>query len=297
MLDVMDLPPAAAWLVLGGVLGALLVVAVVAGFLAARRRRSLPRDAAPGVAPRVDDLADFLEHPPGTRPGHPAAAGWVALTGPAPTPATTPPPGADGRDHLRLAVLAVVALALVGTAAAVATAVGREEPRAAPSRPTAAGDAGPDPGRTEGRLTSAGLVLQRRAVGVTAAYPEVRLSTDGDTARVELRLPTWNCLRTEAPDDPVAAGCVRSIVEHAELGSPDLAVERDGDRLRVHGRVTTSVHSAGSAPEPTGRSYDVELTVAPGRAGEGDASTAVGAVWIGTATAPLVEELSELRSS
>ena len=293
----MDIAGGAAWLVLGAVLAALLVTAVVTGVvtgvLAARRRGSPPPPARTGGGPRVDDLADFLEHPPGTRPGRPAPAGWVTLAAPEPAPAA--PAGPHGRRPIPLAALAVAALALVGTAAAVATAVEPEEPRATPSRPADPTGSRPGPGRAESQVGAAGLVLEQRAVGITAAYPEVRLSTDGDPARLELRMPTWNCLTAEAPDDPAAAGCARSLVEHAELTSPELVVERAGERIRVHGRVATWVHPAGSAPEPTGRSYDLELTLAPGPDGTGGAPTAVGEIRIGTGTAPLVEELSELR--
>ena len=45
----------------------------------------------------------------------------------------------------------------------------------------------------EARLTFGGIVLERRAVGVTATYPQVKVTTDGEDAA-----PTWCCRRSTA---------------------------------------------------------------------------------------------------
>ncbi|WP_104524678.1 hypothetical protein [Blastococcus atacamensis] len=284
----MDVPIAgsAAWLVLGAVLGVLLAAAVGTAVLAARRRSAPPTADAVPADPRVDDLADFLEHPPGTRPGQPAAGGWVSLSAPPsrPEPGPVPAPRDDSSALRSLAALTLVALLLVGLAAAVA-AGSRGQDHSDAGRSSASASARPDDG-TEGRLTGGGLVLEQRAVGITVTYPELRLSTDGPAGRLELRLPTWNCLAARAPADPAAAGCAPSLVEHAVLSSPELVVEQDEDRLLLHGPAATEVRPAGSAPEPTGRVYDVELTLTPV---DGVAS---GEVRIGTGSAPVTGELS-----
>ncbi|NEK85375.1 hypothetical protein GCU60_06305 [Blastococcus saxobsidens] len=288
----MDVPAATAWLVLGAVLGALLVAAVVAGVLAARRRPAPPPAEAHQATPQVDDLADFLEHPPGTRAEPPAPTGWATLAAPLPAPAPPPPADRSGRGSLPLAALCVAALALVGVAAAVAAATDDADSAAPAAPPTPGPGAEPaDPARLEGRLGAGGMVLEQRVVGVTATYPEIRLRDDDGTTHLELRLPTWNCLRAEAPEDPAAAGCVPSLVEHVELSSPELAVERDGDRIRLSGRAAAELRPAGAPPEPSGHTYEFEVTVAPGDAAE---RPLTGEVRIGARTAPLVAELSEL---
>ena len=283
----------AAWLVLGTVLGVLLLAAAVAGVPTSRRRAARPAAPEPrGSGPRVDDLADFLEHPPGTRAEQRAPTGWATLAPPPPAhtaPGSTP---ADhpGRTHLPLAALCLAALTVVGVAAAVAAGTGTEEAnRTAAATPEPTVD--PDTPGLEGVLRAGGLVLEQRVVGVTAAYPEIRLREDGGTTHLELRLPTWNCLSATAPDDPAAAGCVRSLVEHAELSTPELLVEREGRRLRLHGRAGTELRPSGTPPVPSGHAYEFELIVTPGN----DAGRPVtGEVRIGTNSAPLVEELSEL---
>ena len=72
-----------------------------------------------------------------------------------------------------------------------------------------------------------------------------------------MEFPTFNCLTAEAPADPVAAGCTRSVTEYAELASPDL--------VRRPGRRRPARSAAGSRPScgptaarrtPTGRAYD-----------------------------------------
>src|SRR3954451_6400930 len=92
----MDIPVAAPgtatvpWLVLGVVLGVLLVL--LAGLAAALvfRRRSPRTGVAAPEDDRQDDLAEFLESPPGTAAAAPPA-GWAVLTAappiePAPAP-------------------------------------------------------------------------------------------------------------------------------------------------------------------------------------------------------------------
>ena len=83
------------------------------------------------------------------------------------------------------------------------------------------------------RLTFGGIVLERRAVGVTATYPQVTVTSDGEEAVAHVELPTFNCLTDQAPADPVAAGCVASLTESADLATPELTVTRDGGR-RAH---------------------------------------------------------------
>ncbi|MGY1915484.1 hypothetical protein [Blastococcus sp. SYSU DS0973] len=295
----MDASTSAAWLVVGVVLGVLAVGAVVAGVAAARRRSGTAGDRPAGAPDgRVDDLADFLAHPPGTRPEAPASTGWATL---APTPPVGPPPRDEERRraHLPLAVLCVAALALVGTAAAIAAGSrsGDEPTPAQPRSPEPVPTAG---GATDDRLVAdvavAGLVLEPRAVGITAAYPELQLTSDDGTARLELRLPTYNCLAAEPPPDPVAAGCVATPVEHATLGPEQLLIERDGDRLTVRGHAATATHPGGSPPEPTGRVYQLELSLAPSGTPAADGSRpAVGTLRLGSGTAPVLPATSVLR--
>jgi hypothetical protein len=127
-------------------------------------------------------------------------------------------------------------------------------------------EVGPDGMRAE--LSFAGVVLERRAVGVTATYPTLRLTAadvpDGP-AVAHVELPTFNCLTDEAPADPVAAGCLRTPVEYADLPTPALSVSRTGDGVRISGRFATYLRPNGSAPVWTGRVYPLTVTVVPGR--------------------------------
>ena len=285
---------AAAWLLLGVVLGTLALGAVVAGTAARRRSRTAPQEPTPA---RVDDLADFFEHPPGSHPEAPGTAGWATLAPPPVLP--VPPAAVHRRASLPLAALCVAALALVGTVAAVAAT--RSTDRAPVSADETPGaipppDRGQDP-TVAGDLTVGGLVLEPRAVGITAGYPEVRLRVDDGAPRVELRLRTYNCLTAEPPPDPVAAGCAATLVQHATLGSPELRMDRAGDRLTLRGQAATETRPGGSAPEPTGRVYDLELTVAPGGAPDADGvRPAVGELRLGSGTAPVVPDRSTLRT-
>lgn len=252
----MDIPSAAAtgtdaapWLVLGVVLGVGLVVLVGLGTAVVVRRRPGPTPDDPGG----DDLPGFLESPPGS--ASPAAtAGWAALT-PPPRPASAA--ARRRRDTLvPLIAMAVTALLLLGAAAVVA-ATSRPDGRPAqpPAPATAAGAAA--------RLTFGGVVLEPRAVGVTATYPVVAVSSVGNKTMATIEFPTFNCLTGDAPADPVAAGCTRAGTEYAQLRSPDLVVRTDGDGLQITGRFPTEVRPNGSAPAATGRVYALRVTVTP----------------------------------
>jgi hypothetical protein len=266
MLGPMDIPTAAAgtapvpWLVLGVVLGVLLVL--LAGLTAALvlRRRAAAPPPADADEPE-DDLPGFLESPPGSGPGGaPAPAGWAALTA-TPAAAPVPVPTRRGRRDtvVVLAAMAVTAALLIGTAAVVA-ATSRSEDRRGQhdgDRSSRAQDG------AAARLTFGGVVLEPRAVGVTATYPVVEITVDGDETRAQVEFPTFNCLSGAAPADPVAAGCTPAVTEYADLTSPDLVVSREGAGLRVSGRFPTELRPNGSAPVPTGRVYDLEITAAP----------------------------------
>ena len=257
MLNAMDSGAAAAapWLVLGFVLGVVVLTLVGLGVAWARRRRRADPDREPAPVVVVDDLPGFLESPPGTAAAATAGSGWASL---APPPPAAPPPAPEpdrGATLVPLAALAMAGLVLLGIAAALA--IGRQP---APSTSSSASSA-PDAGALEARLAFGGLVLEPRAVGVTATYPAVEIRSDGEDATASVELPTFNCLADEAPDDPVAAGCRRTPSEYAELSSPELSVERDGDGWVVSGRFPTYLHPNGSAPVPTGRSYDLRMTV------------------------------------
>jgi hypothetical protein len=290
MLGAMDIPAAAAgpWIALGVVLG--LALTGLAALAVARLRRRPPAEASP-AAPvtgfRDDDLAAFLEAPPGSRP-RPAAVGggWPSL---APPPAADVP-DAPGRGPSRtLVALAAVALLLLGAAAVAAVSrqprTAAAEPGAAtyaPSaEPSAAPPAGPSPveqaagglAGTDVRvgargvaadLNFGGLILEWRAVGVTVTYPEVKFTASGRSGAVaHVRLPTWNCLAAEAPEDPLAAGCMPTVAEYADLATPALTVHRDGDRWRIRGRFPTYQRPNGTPPVWTGRVYELAMTVGP----------------------------------
>jgi hypothetical protein len=270
MLTRMDIPGAAAsgtavvpWLVLAVVLGVVLAGLVTALVLRRGSTRSAP---AEDHADDVDDLGRFLEFPPGSGTA-PAPTGWAALapaTG-AEQPAPVPPARRDA--VVVLTAMALTALLLLGIAAAVAAAAGaggRQEGQGRHGQ--RAGSAATDRGAPDGveaRLTFGGLVLEPRAVGVTATYPVVAVATEGNRSRARVEFPTFNCLSAAAPVDPVAAGCTPSITEHAELRSPDLVVTPAGHGFRVTGRFPTEVRPNGSAPVPTGRVYELRITVTP----------------------------------
>jgi hypothetical protein len=283
----------APWLVLGAVLGVALIAlpALVAVLLLRRpggRRPTGPVDEEP-PAP-VDDLADFLEHPPGSAGAPPpAAAGWPPLSAPpdpaAPQEPATAPAGRSRQTATALAAMAGSALLLVGVAAALAVAAQpsgtpRADASSSPSAaapPSAEQDAGALADRSvalgrdgvAARLAFGGVVLERRAVGVTATYPRITVTSDGEDAVAHVELPTFNCLSDQAPADPVAAGCVASLTEYADLAAPDLTVARDDDGARVSGNFPTYLRPNGSAPAWTGRAYELTVRIEP-RSGDPD---------------------------
>ncbi|MFD2090382.1 hypothetical protein [Blastococcus deserti] len=291
----MDIPVTAGpWLVLGLVLGILLAVPAALGALAVRRRRpgaDPPASPAGSVADPVDDdLPAFLEFPPGTaRAPDTATGGWAALSTAVGTPAGSPPtPFAPRRGSGTGAVLAAMggtALLLIGAAAAVATA--RTPDPDAPRSDERPASATPRAVAVDARLVFEGVVLERHAVGVTVAYPRVRVRTDGDRAAAEIELPTFNCLRTDAPEDPRQAGCTPSVPEYGALSGPDLHVSADGGGLLISGRFAATRRQTGSPPEPTGRAYDVTVRAAPrdGRAGPGQ-EPATGLLHLGDERVP-----------
>lgn len=279
----------------------LFLVAVTAVLLRPGRRK---RPAPPGTAlPAAvdDDLPAFHSHPPGS-PGAPArrvptgAPVPLAPAGPRGGTDAPPPPADEGVRVIRfLLALAALALALIAAAAAAALPSARAEqagpaaPRspAGPSRAVAVPDlpavpvspapgqpgAGelaylslpPGPRETAARMSFGGVVLEQQAVGATMTRPAAGLTSSGRQALLHLRLPTWNCLAPEAPDDSAAAGCVPSVTEYGDLPSPALSTSSDGRSLLLQGRVPTYTRPDGSAPVYTGRVYEVTLTVKPGR--------------------------------
>ena len=310
MLSGMDMSSAGSWTWLVAV-ALLVVLAGGGALLALRSRDGRRRRAAGqhggGPFPGGDDLPGVLESPPGSA-GAPAAvpadrphhAGWPALVGSAPA-GSAPAAGASaGRSRPAGVVLgAVIALAL--TSLLVLAAVlfldprpgrsgsdrtggehGREtrdQPTAVPAPEPGEGGAGaladesvrPGPDGGAARLTFGGLVLERRAVGITATYPALEVTWNRDEAVAHLRLPTYNCLTAAAPEDPVAAGCLPSVAEYADLSSPALALTSDDGTVQLSGRFPTYVRPNGSPPEWTGRRYEFSLRAAPmaGEPGDG----------------------------
>ena len=281
-----------------------------------------------------DDLPGFLDQPPGTAPdataaveGAPAQDPPLVPPEPSAAPArrrlpahSVPASSAAAAPGRLLLVLATVAVLLVGVASALAvvstpSASTRSEPEPAPPAwdlPDLTALPGqPQPGDPgAGRLAAAsvpigdrgalarlafeGLVLEHRAVGVTAAYPSVSVTAadvNGGPALAHVRLPVWNCLTDTAPDDPVAAGCRRLPPEYAELPTPALTISEHGDGLRISGRFATYVRPAGSPPAWTGRVYPFTVHVQP----DGDGAT--GTLHLGTERAGAVDDprLSDFR--
>ena len=247
------------WLVLGVVVGVGLVLLAGLGAALLLRRRPTEPAPEPGIpATDIDDLPGFLESPPGvTSPDPPA--GWAVLAADPGTPTgaelPTPAPRSRRDTAVVLGAMAVTALLLVGAAAAVAATSRRGTHSPASAGATTAGMAA--------RLTFGGVVLEPRAVGVTATYPVIEISADGDRTRARVEFPTFNCLTGDAPADPVAAGCTRSVTEYAALSSPALVVRTDGDGFRMTGRFPTEVRPNGGPPAPTGRVYELRITVMP----------------------------------
>ncbi len=315
--------PAAAWVVLAAALPVLAVVGV-----ALARTRPPRTDAAPVATHRTpaparrwaqDDLPGFLEAPPGT-PRPPVAPRTAVPAG---------GEDRDAGDAARtVAGLAAAALALVAALAVLALLTGTgDAPAAAPATsPPPAGPSGEPPARpaprppdlipvpadplpgeqgagllatrsvplgddgASARLTLGGLVLERRAVGVTVTYPAVSVTTGYGVALAHVRLPVWNCLGSTAPEDPGTAGCTPAGTEYADLPTPALTVTREGDALRVTGRFPTYTRPAGTPPAYTGRVYDLRVTVTPaGPLRDGEA-VADGALFLGTERADAVDD-------
>jgi hypothetical protein len=227
--------------------------------LGLRRRRtaSASEPQGPGVA--HDDLPGFLESPPGTRdaPG-PAAGGWTVLAPPPPRPAVEVPAGR--RAPVAALTAAGLALVLLIGVAVVAALASRSEDGPPGGRDRTA----PPPPGVAVELAFGGVVLERRPVGVTATYPRVVVTSEDGRAVADVELPTYNCLTAEAPDVPEAAGCTPAGTEHARLSSPALTVESAGDgEVHISGRFPTWRRPNGSPPEPTGRTYEIDVTASP----------------------------------
>lgn len=326
MLTAMDISPAGPSILPWLVAGVLLLVggALLALRLRSRRRRSAEEVAdAAGRAPGSDDLPAFLEFPPGSAgaPGPPAgglppSAGWPALAGAGPAATTRvarPPAGPPIRDSrsrtVVLAALALAGLVLLAAALVLDPGPGRSgsdsgphgrhgaPPSPAPeARAPAAGelaDVSVRPGRNGGaaRLVFGGVVLEQRAVGITATYPALEVTWNRDEAVAHLRLPTYNCLTAAAPEDPVAAGCVPSVAEYADLPSPALELAEDDGTLRLSGRFPTYVRPNGSPPGWTGRVYEFSVRAAPvpGRP-VGEWVRARGEIRLGDGRAPTLDD-------
>src|SRR4051794_18531617 len=138
MLNAMDLQTAAtgpalplAIAVAVGVLALALAAALVVSWRRpAREPRLLQQPGAPGVYPD-DDLPSFREHPPGFPGARPVPAGVTAR----PAAAADVP----GRNPVRaLTIMALAALLLIGTAAAVAAVAAAAEPGPATVAPSSA---------------------------------------------------------------------------------------------------------------------------------------------------------------
>ena len=283
----MTMSGAAAGLLLavGLALGVLLAVLAPAA-LARRTNRTRPAAPPPTGFPD-DDLPDFLAMPPGSAgPRAVPRSGWAQLSAlPPPPPAPTTAGPRTGRVAL---VSGLLALVLLAAFVAVVAPEGHRRQAATPEHggarstfplpavPTAPTPGDPGAGRlaaadvpvgprgTTADLTFTGIVLERRAVGVTAAYPHVRVTDDGSTALAHVELVTFNCLTDAAPADPVAAGCSRVVPEYAELATPALQVSRArSGGLALRGRFPTYLRPNGTPAAWTGEVYDLRIEVSP----------------------------------
>jgi len=129
-----------------------------------------------------------------------------------------------------------------------------------------------------------GVVLEPRAVGVTVAYPALRVSSDGDRTLAHVELAVWNCLADTPPADPAVADCRRGLTEYADLPTPDLQAVRSGGGVQLSGSFPTYTRPNGSPPVATGRSYALEVRLQDRRGsvsgtlqlGDGQAAAAPG---------------------
>jgi hypothetical protein len=269
----MDIVPAAGtgpWLVVAVVLGVLGLVLAGAVTIAVLRRRG-PRSPATAAPPTVtgfrdDDLPGFLERPPGSAPALPPGPGWTALSSP-PVPVAAVQPRARNRwTPVTIALAVLGALLLLGAAiSAVAAAV--DDRPAGGARSTASSAASPPASSARGAdvvsgdLAFGGVVLERHVVGVTATYPHVTLTRGVSGLVAHVELPTYNCLATTAPADPIAARCAAAVPEYADLPAPALQVSRTPDGgLRLDGRFPTYTRPNGSPAVRTGRVYELVIT-------------------------------------
>jgi hypothetical protein len=261
--------------VLGAVLGILLLVTAGLGVRRLRQGRSTP-----DPEPVQDDLPGFLESPPGAGDRPTTRDGWAVLAAP---PAAPAPPAGERSPVAAVTAAGLALLLLVGVAAVLAVAA-RSEDRSSGNgpRPAAHGEG------VAVEVAFGGVVLERRPVGVTATYPRVVVTSDGGQDVAEVELPTYNCLTAAAPDDPEAAGCTPAGTEHARLTSPELTLERGEDgEVHVSGRFPTMRRPNGSPPEPTGRTYELDVTVTPdGPARPGEWVPATGTLRLGDGSAP-----------
>jgi hypothetical protein len=319
MLPAMTIPGAAAGLLLaaGLALGVLLALLVPP----ARARHGSRPATPPSPALPDDDLPGFLAAPPGSE-GRRAVprSGWAVLSpSPEPPPAPTTPPPLRARPLALSAGLA--ALVLLAASVAVIATAGTRRPAPAehdaarnaaplplPAVPTAPRPGSPGAGAlaaadlpaarsgVRADLTFSGIVLERRAIGVTAAYPHVRVSDEAGAALAHVELVTFNCLADAAPPDPVAAGCSRVVPEYAELTSPALQVTRSGaGGLALRGRFPTYVRPNGTPAAWTGEVYELRIEVSPRTtARPGTDVPATGLLQLGSDRAPATA-LSVLR--
>lgn len=223
---------------------------LIAAALAVRARSAGPAPDRSTWHPFPDDdLTRFTDSPPGfgVATGTGRGAGTRAGAGVA----------------TRVLVLAGVVALLAAAALTVVIATHAE-------RTTASRAAEPQ----TARLRFGGVVLEQRAVGVTVTYPDVTVRVGPRGTVASVRLPTFNCLADAPPADPMAAGCVRSLEEFADLQTPQLSVVREATgALRLSGRFPTYIRPNGSPPEYTGRVYELSVTAHEFRLGDGRTTT------------------------
>src|SRR4051794_5809857 len=251
-----------------GVLALALAAALVISWRRPPRMAAVPAETPSPGTYLDDDLPAFREHPPGFPGARPVPAG----TGGRAVPATP----AAGRNPVRMiTVMALLALLFIGAAAAGGGAPEAAAPPPAPPAGAAAPPRGPPArGRWAGRPPPAGVlaargafggvVLARHPAGITVTYPTLTVAlTDPTTAQAHVQLPTWNCMTDRPPPDPASAGCRATVAEYADLPAPALRAARVGGGLQLHGRFPTYVRPPSGEAVPTGRVYDLAVTLRP----------------------------------